>query len=227
MPNSTAIRSKNESASTIQLQGVIVTLHTLFIYFTLIGCQDTEKEHPQRSEHTMYCNEDPTQNLITDDMDCDGYNTEEDCDDNDASVNPRAEDIWYDEVDQNCDELSDYDQDQDGIRAIHDCDDTDDSLLARSDDDDCDGIPNEQDCEGDAPNDMDCDGILTSDDCDDLDASSTIVATDGDCDGAVTSDDCNDSDADLGAIANDLDCDGVLGFNDCDDNDAMIGSPGY
>ena len=38
-----------------------------------------------------------------------------DCDDGNADINPDAEELWYDGVDQNCDEQSDFDQDGDGF----------------------------------------------------------------------------------------------------------------
>ena len=75
----------------------------------------------------------------------------------------------------------------------------DPNQLLIADDEDCDGIPNDNDCDNDGPNsttvdeDEDCDGTRTPSDCDDTDASSTIIATDGDCDGVLTDDDCNDS----------------------------------
>jgi hypothetical protein len=72
-----------------------------------------------------------------------------DCDDEDAAVYPGAPEIWYDGVDQNCDNRSDYDQDYDGHNSIdHGGDDCDDvNMRANPDafehfngyDDDCDG----------------------------------------------------------------------------------------
>jgi uncharacterized protein (TIGR03382 family) len=50
-----------------------------------------------------------------------------DCDDNETSVNPESEEIWYDGTDQNCDE-NDMDQDGDGVEQSEDCDDTDPEL---------------------------------------------------------------------------------------------------
>ena len=56
-----------------------------------------------------------------------------DCDETDASINPAATEIWYDGVDQNCDEHSDYDQDFDGHDwdqyGGDDCDDLDPDVV--------------------------------------------------------------------------------------------------
>lgn len=67
------------------------------------------------------------------DPDGDDYGPEEDCAPLDATVNPSAEEVWYDGVDQDCSGASDYDQDGDGFasavepdeRALYgtDCDD--------------------------------------------------------------------------------------------------------
>lgn len=47
------------------------------------------------------------------DEDGDGFANTEDCAPNDATINPRAAETWYDGVDQNCDGLNDFDQDGD------------------------------------------------------------------------------------------------------------------
>ena len=47
-----------------------------------------------------------------------------DCDDSDPLINPEAEEVWYDDVDQNCDG-NDQDQDADGWWQREDCDDLD------------------------------------------------------------------------------------------------------
>ncbi|MEL6341930.1 MAG: putative metal-binding motif-containing protein [Myxococcota bacterium] len=56
----------------------------------------------------------------------------EDCDDFNEAVRPDADEIWYDGVDQNCDEWSDFDADFDGDRAAPhggpDCNDADPNI---------------------------------------------------------------------------------------------------
>ncbi len=52
------------------------------------------------------------------DADGDGYFSDVDCDDGDPSIHPDATEVWYDGIDQDCDERSDYDQDGDGYDSI-------------------------------------------------------------------------------------------------------------
>ncbi len=77
-----------------------------------------------------------------------GYITDHtDCDDSDANIYPGAVETWYDSIDGDCDDGSDFDADGDGYdRHADDCDDADarispDALEACGDgvDNDCDG----------------------------------------------------------------------------------------
>jgi hypothetical protein len=83
----------------------------------------------------------------TDDLDGDGYSVEDgDCDDADDTVNPGAEEVWYDTVDQDCDGNND-DQDGDGYAVADDCDDTSSAVFPGAEEV-CDGVDN--DCDGTA-----------------------------------------------------------------------------
>ncbi|MEZ4239416.1 MAG: MopE-related protein [Myxococcota bacterium] len=90
-----------------------------------------------------------------DDRDADGYVAEalggDDCDDEDPSVHPGAEDAWYDGVDSDCDGADDCDQDGDGYPGLpcagDDCDDEDPAVnpgrtevVGNLVDDDCDDV---------------------------------------------------------------------------------------
>lgn len=71
------------------------------------------------------------------DADGDGYYANEDCDDSDPSVNPGAEEVWDDGVDQDCDGDDACDSDGDGFDREEcggdDCDDHDTDLTAEDD----------------------------------------------------------------------------------------------
>ena len=81
----------------------------------------------------------PTDDPSEIDEDGDGFSAAEDCNDGDPTIHPEAEEIWYDGIDQNCDEQDDYDQDGDGYVPSEfadqsdlpsgDCTDTDPSTL--------------------------------------------------------------------------------------------------
>jgi hypothetical protein len=108
------------------------------------------------------------------DEDGDGYGTEDsvvlscsqpesgvglygDCDDSDPDSSPGAEEVWYNNIDENCDGNSDFDQDQDGEDSLEfggsDCDDTDSSINSNAVEIYYDGIDgncdNMDDCDAD------------------------------------------------------------------------------
>jgi hypothetical protein len=111
-------------------------------------CDDTDGDVNPDAPEVWYNGQDENCDGGNDyDQDGDGYEVEshggDDCDDTDSHVNPSRDDrnpeinstveeLWYDGVDQNCDEQSDYDQDGDGHDAQSaggdDCDDTDPRL---------------------------------------------------------------------------------------------------
>jgi len=72
-----------------------------------------------------------------------------DCDDGDPEINPGADEIWYDDVDQDCDGGSDFDQDGDTYESAaeadgEDCDDMDPAINPMAGEID-DGIDNDCD----------------------------------------------------------------------------------
>jgi hypothetical protein len=98
-----------------------------------------------------------------------------DCDDEDASVFPGAEDAWYDGLDSDCAGNDDYDQDGDGDPTPEggggDCDDLDPSVYLGAEDEWYDGV--DSDCAGDDDFDQDGDGYASAgfggDDCNEAD----------------------------------------------------------
>jgi MYXO-CTERM domain-containing protein len=169
-----------------------------------------------------------------------------DCDDGDAAVNPGAEEIWYDGVDQDCSGGSDYDQDADGYDSAEhtddglDCDDSDEAVNPDADEIWYDGV--DQDCDGGSDFDRDGDGYDSEsyggEDCDDADADTYPGAPDEPYDGVITDcdhssdydadqdghdaigyggDDCDDAASDVNPEQDEIWYDGV--DQDCDGND--------
>ncbi|GEM_PF-1511349 len=129
------------------------------------------------------------------DADGDGYPASDDCDDDDPTVHPGAEETWYDGTDADCSGDDDYDADGDGHphedHEGDDCDDADASIHPEAEEVRCDDI--DQDCDGEDTTDGDADGELPpecgGEDCDDDNAwvgphmSEACDEVDHDCDG--------------------------------------------
>ncbi len=179
------------------------------------------------------------------DADQDGYDSDsyggDDCDDDDAAVNPLAVEVYYDGDDANCDGLSDYDADVDGYDSDGyggpDCDDSDGAVNPGATETWYDGV--DQDCDGLSDYDADVDGYDSDtyggDDCDDSDpaicpgaAEIWYDGVDQDCDGGSDFDqdgdgygvdtwgtglDCDDTDFATNPAATEICDDGV--DNDC------------
>ena len=147
-----------------------------------------------------------------------------DCDDTDGGISPGATEIWYDDVDQNCDGASDFDQDGDGFDSQdfegEDCDDEDEGIHPDAEETYYDGI--DQNCDEASDYDYDGDGFDSEtyggEDCDDADEDTYPGAPDTPYDGLIF--DCNH--------ASDYDADGdgwdtnLFGGEDCDDNNSAI-----
>ncbi len=122
-----------------------------------------------------------------------------DCDDSATRVNPSADEVPYDGVDDDCTGADLEDVDADGYAAERtggtDCDDADPTVNPGATDSPYDGI--DQDCVGGDIDDLDGDGQAAveagGEDCDDSDDSVLVGAaetwedgfTDNDCDGAL------------------------------------------
>jgi hypothetical protein len=158
------------------------------------------------------------------DLDNDGFSDKDgDCDDMNPNVNPGRMEVYYNDLDDDCDQqTNDDDQDGDGFAAESsmgpDCDDLNPNINPRAEDIPGNGV--DENCDGsDRPildDDRDGDGVSEAEgDCDDDNAQVSpnreeipYNSLDDDCD-SLTRD-------------NDLDFDGFNSPLDCDDGNAMV-----
>ncbi|MEC7987435.1 MAG: MopE-related protein [Myxococcota bacterium] len=194
------------------------------ILLTLLACGSTEKDVSSTSD-------DGTVDI---DNDNDGFTLAEDCDDNDASISPSAEEIC-DGLDNNCDGNVDEDvtstfyadSDNDGygsedltIEACEapdgfvnngsDCNDTDADSYPSADEL-CDGLDN--DCDEEIDEDLDMDFFIDADDDGFGDDNNIVSGCSPELGLSTIGGDCDDTDATISPLANEI-CDEI--DNNCD-----------
>ena len=144
------------------------------------------------------------------DVDQDGFDIFEDCDDMNELINPDAVEIVYNGIDDDCNMITlDDDLDQDGYDLADDCDDTNElinsdaiEIVYNGIDDDCNSTTLDDD--------LDQDGYNLVDDCDDMNELVNPDAVEIVYNGI--DDDCNEL-----TLDDDLDQDGFIFADDCDD----------
>ncbi len=149
------------------------------------------------------------------DEDGDGFESFEDCDDMNASVNPNANEIPYNGLDDDCNSSThDDDLDNDGFGIDEDCDDTNPSINPLVIEIPYNGW--NDDCNSNTPDDdLDSDGFGIDEDCDDTNPSINPLVIEIPYNG--WNDDCNSNTPD-----DDLDNDGFGIDEDCDDTNPSI-----
>ncbi len=130
---------------------------------------------------------------IPKDMDGDGYDFNEDCDDTNAAINPNQSEIAYNGIDDDCNpQTLDDDLDQDGFLLADDCNDENAEINPNQSELTYNGI--DDDCNPQTlDDDLDEDGFLLADDCNDDNATINPDAEeipdndiDEDCDGELS-----------------------------------------
>ena len=129
---------------------------SLLSLITIIACQQGfDKDGSDINETNEYGetvdSEGNSLSTPNHDWDEDGYTEDQgDCDDDNPDVNPSMAEVYYDDIDSNCDGLNDFDADQDGHISSNwggdDCDDSDATINPSIEDDPTDGI--DSDCDG-------------------------------------------------------------------------------
>ncbi len=198
---------------------------------TLNIAESALQAHLNHGDSEGECDEDTGVVVDPDDQDGDGWSAEEDCDDQDAEVNPGMTEVVYDGLDNDCNaDTPDDDLDGDGAGVEADCDDHDPQKGPAQAEIAYDGIDN--DCDPGTPDDdLDGDGWGHASDCDDEDAAVNPDAddvcdgVDNDCDGDIDED---GDDADADGICDALDSDicgdlDITGGEACDDGNTLDG----
>jgi len=161
------------------------------------------------------------------DDDDDGFTAREcggeDCDDSDPGINPKADEICNNNIDDDCDPttLDVFDRDRDGYDCLNDCDDSNPHVNP-SRNELC-GNDLDDDCNEDTPDTFDNDGdeFLCDEDCDD--DSVEVHPNMQEICGNGVDDDCDPATLDL----DDGDDDGLTCDIDCDDSDPTLPEEDY